>query len=85
DTIETGLIGAANGAEWPYYVGIHKNFFAEASINLDVVYVPTASGLVQQVAAGSSAISARWSNSLAICRSARPTSRTPSRRGTTAW
>jgi len=53
DTIEIGLIGAANAVEWPFYIGVHKNFFADAGINLDVIYVPTAAGLVQQLAAGS--------------------------------
>jgi ABC-type nitrate/sulfonate/bicarbonate transport system substrate-binding protein len=53
DTIEMGLIGAANAVEWPFYIGIHKGFFADAGVKLDVIYVPTASGLVQQLAAGS--------------------------------
>jgi NitT/TauT family transport system substrate-binding protein len=53
ETIETGLIGAANAVEWPFYIGVHKGFFAEAGVTLDVIYVPTASGLVQQLAAGS--------------------------------
>ncbi|HUB96807.1 MAG TPA: ABC transporter substrate-binding protein [Stellaceae bacterium] len=52
-TIETGLIGAANSVEWPIYIGIHKGFFADAGVTLDVIYVPTAPGLVQQLAAGS--------------------------------
>ncbi len=53
ETIETGLIGAANAVEWPFYIGIRKGFFADAGIALDVIYVPTAPGLVQQLAAGS--------------------------------
>jgi NitT/TauT family transport system substrate-binding protein len=53
DTIETGMIGSPNAVAWPWYIGIHKGFFSEAGINLDVVYVPTASGLVQQLAANS--------------------------------
>jgi ABC-type nitrate/sulfonate/bicarbonate transport system substrate-binding protein len=53
ETIETGLIGAANSVEWPFYIGIHKGFFAAAGVTLDVIYVPTASGLVQQLAAHS--------------------------------
>ncbi len=53
DTIETGLIGSANSVEWQYYIGIHKGFFADAGVTLDVIYVPTAAGLVQQLAAGS--------------------------------
>jgi NitT/TauT family transport system substrate-binding protein len=52
-TIEMGLIGRANSAEWPVYIGIAKGFFADAGVKLDVIYVPTASGLVQQLAANS--------------------------------
>jgi NitT/TauT family transport system substrate-binding protein len=53
ETIQTGMIGAANAVGWPWYIGIHKGFFADQGIDLDVVYVPTASGLVQQLSAGS--------------------------------
>ena len=53
ETIATGMIGAANAVGWPWYIGIAKGFFADAGINLDIVYVPTASGLVQQLSAGS--------------------------------
>jgi NitT/TauT family transport system substrate-binding protein len=53
ETIITGMIGAANAVGWPWYIGIQKGFFADAGITLDVIYVPTASGLVQQLSAGS--------------------------------
>jgi len=53
ETISTGMIGAANAVGWPWYIGIQKGFFADAGINLDIIYVPTASGLVQQLSAGS--------------------------------
>jgi NitT/TauT family transport system substrate-binding protein len=53
ETISTGMIGAANAVGWPWYIGIAKGFFADAGINLDIIYVPTASGLVQQLSAGS--------------------------------
>jgi NitT/TauT family transport system substrate-binding protein len=53
ETIETGMIGAANSAGWPWYIGIDKGYFAEDGIALDIIYVSTASGLVQQLAAGS--------------------------------
>ncbi len=53
DTIEFGLLGAPNAVEWPVYVGIHKNFFADAGVKLDVIYASTPSGLVQQLASGS--------------------------------
>ena len=53
ETITTGMIGAANAVGWPWYIGIAKGFFTEAGITLDIIYVPTASGLVQQLSAGS--------------------------------
>lgn len=52
-TIQTGLIGSPQAGGWPYYIAIDKGFFADAGVSLDIVYVPTASGLVQQLAAGS--------------------------------
>ena len=51
--IQTGLIGSPQAGGWPYYIGIEKGFFAQAGVSLDIIYVPTASGLVQQLAAGS--------------------------------
>ncbi|HEY3916467.1 MAG TPA: ABC transporter substrate-binding protein [Stellaceae bacterium] len=53
DTIETGLLGAANAVEWPYYIGVHQGFFDQAGVKLDIIYVPTPAGLVQQLVAGS--------------------------------
>ena len=53
ETISTGMIGAANAVGWPWYIGIQKGFFSDAGITLDIIYVPTASGLVQQLSAGS--------------------------------
>ena len=53
ETIQTGVIGAPNAVGWPWYIGIQKGFFAGAGLNLDLIYVPTASGLVQQLSAGS--------------------------------
>jgi ABC-type nitrate/sulfonate/bicarbonate transport system substrate-binding protein len=40
ETIQTGMIGAANAAGWPWYIGIAKGWFADAGITLDIVYVP---------------------------------------------
>ena len=53
ETIQTGLIGSPQAGGWPYYIAIQKGFFTDAGVSLDIVYVPTASGLVQQLAAGS--------------------------------
>ncbi len=53
ETIVTGLIGSPNSGAWPYYIGIDKGYFAAAGITLDLVYVPTAPGLIQELAGGS--------------------------------
>ena len=53
ETIVAGMIGAPNAPSWPWYIGIEKGFLAEAGITLDLIYVPTAAGLVQQLSAGS--------------------------------
>jgi ABC-type nitrate/sulfonate/bicarbonate transport system substrate-binding protein len=53
DTIVTGLIGSANSGGWIFYIGMNKGYFADAGIAIDIVYVPTAPGLVQELAAGS--------------------------------
>jgi NitT/TauT family transport system substrate-binding protein len=53
DTVEMGLVGSPNSAEWEMYVGVHQGFFADAGIKLDIIYVPTASGVMQQLSSGS--------------------------------
>jgi hypothetical protein len=53
ETISAGMIGAPNAPSWPWYIAIEKGLLAQAGITLDIIYVPTASGLVQQLAAGS--------------------------------
>ncbi len=53
DTVVTGLIGSPSSGSWPYHIGIKKGFFADNGIKLDLVYVPTAPGLVQELSAGS--------------------------------
>jgi NitT/TauT family transport system substrate-binding protein len=53
DTIQMGLLGAANAVEWPYYIGVHEKFFADAGVDLQVIYVPSPSSLVQQLSSGS--------------------------------
>jgi NitT/TauT family transport system substrate-binding protein len=52
ETIQTGMIGAPNAVGWLWYIGIEKGLFAAEGINLDLIYVPTATGLLQQLAAG---------------------------------
>jgi len=53
ETIETGMIGSPNAPGWPWYIAEQKGYLDAAGIKLDVSYASTASGLVQQLAAGS--------------------------------
>ncbi len=53
ETIETGMIGSPNAPGWPWYVAASKGYFDAAGIKLDISYAPTASGLVQELTAGS--------------------------------
>lgn len=53
DTVEIGLVGSPNAAEWEMYVGVHQGFFTSAGIKLDIIYIPTASGVMQQLSSGS--------------------------------
>ena len=53
DKFEVGLLGSANSAEWPWYIAEDKGFLAQAGLAPEFIYVPTPSGLMQQLAAGS--------------------------------
>jgi len=53
ETVVTGVLGSYTSGVWPFLIGIKKGFFAKRSITPDVVFAPTAPGLVQQLAAGS--------------------------------
>jgi NitT/TauT family transport system substrate-binding protein len=53
DTIVTGMLGSPSSGGWPYYIALKKGMFEAAGIKLDIIYVPTAPGLVQQLSAGS--------------------------------
>lgn len=58
DAVVTGVLGSYTSGVWPFLIGMKKGFFARHDIKLDVVFVPTAPGLVQQLAAGSLDIAA---------------------------
>lgn len=53
ETVETGLIGSANSGAWPFLIGVDQAMFEKAGIKVDLIYGPTAPGLMQQLAAGS--------------------------------
>jgi ABC-type nitrate/sulfonate/bicarbonate transport system substrate-binding protein len=53
DKFEAGLLGSPNSAGWMWYIAEARGFFTAANLAPDVIYVPTPSGLMQQLAAGS--------------------------------
>jgi NitT/TauT family transport system substrate-binding protein len=53
EKFEAGLLGSPNSAGWIWYIAQAEGFFAKANLEPDIIYVPTPSGLVQQLAAGS--------------------------------
>lgn len=53
ETIVTGMLGSPSSGGWPYYIALKKGFFEADGIKLDIIYAPTAPGLVQQLSAGS--------------------------------
>src|SRR3954452_16201061 len=53
DPVITGVLGSYTSGVWPFLIGMKKGLFARHDIRPDVVFVPTAPGLVQQLAAGS--------------------------------
>ena len=53
ETVVTGVLGSYTSGVWPFLIGMKKGMFARHGIKPDVVFVPTAPGLVQQLAAGS--------------------------------
>lgn len=53
DRITAGAVGSPTGTMWPYFIAMDKGFLTEAGVELDLVYAPTAPGILQQLAAGS--------------------------------
>jgi NitT/TauT family transport system substrate-binding protein len=53
ERVVTGVLGSYTSGVWPVLIGTKKGFFAKRGIELDVVFAPSAPGLVQQLAAGS--------------------------------
>ncbi|HLI19938.1 MAG TPA: ABC transporter substrate-binding protein [Stellaceae bacterium] len=53
DKIEAGAVGGPTATMWLYYVGFDEGFFAKHGIDLDIIFAPTAPGILQQLTAGS--------------------------------
>jgi NitT/TauT family transport system substrate-binding protein len=53
EKVVTGVLGSYTSGTWPILIGMKKGFFAKRGIALDIVFGPSAPGLVQQLSAGS--------------------------------
>lgn len=53
EKIEAGAVGGPTATMWLFYVGFDEGFFEKHDIDLDIVFAPSASGILQQLAAGS--------------------------------
>lgn len=51
--VVTGVIGTYAAGVWPLVIGMKKGLFAKRELTMDVIFVPSASGLIQQLTAGS--------------------------------
>ena len=53
DKITAGAVGGPTGTMWLFYVGFDEGFFAKHGVSLDLIFAPTAPGILQQLTAGS--------------------------------
>ena len=51
--VVTGVLGSWTSGLWPFLIAQKKGFFSRHNIKHDIVFAPTAPGLVQQLTAGS--------------------------------
>ncbi len=51
--VVTGVLGSWTSGLWPFLIARKKGLFSRHNIRHDIVFVPTAPGLVQQLTAGS--------------------------------
>ena len=53
EKIEAGAVGGPTATMWLFYVGFDEGFFKKHDIDLDIIFAPTAPGILQQLTAGS--------------------------------
>ena len=53
ETIEAGAVGGPTATMWLFYVGFDQGFFKKHNIDLDIIFAPSAPGILQQLTAGS--------------------------------
>jgi ABC-type nitrate/sulfonate/bicarbonate transport system substrate-binding protein len=53
EKIEAGAVGGPTATMWLFYVGFDEGFFKKHDVDLDIIFAPTAPGILQQLTAGS--------------------------------
>ena len=53
EKIEAGAVGGPTATMWLFYVGFDEGFFKKHNVDLDIIFAPTAPGILQQLTAGS--------------------------------
>lgn len=53
EKIQAGAVGGPTATMWLFYVGFDEGFFKKHNVDLDIIFAPTAPGILQQLTAGS--------------------------------
>jgi ABC-type nitrate/sulfonate/bicarbonate transport system substrate-binding protein len=53
EKIQAGAVGGPTATMWLFYVGFDQGFFKKHDVDLDIIFAPTAPGILQQLTAGS--------------------------------
>ena len=53
EKIEAGAVGGPTATMWLFYVGFDEGFFKKHDVDLDIIFAPSAPGILQQLTAGS--------------------------------
>jgi NitT/TauT family transport system substrate-binding protein len=53
EKIEAGAVGGPTATMWLFYVGFDQGFFQKHNVDLDIIFAPSAAGILQQLTAGS--------------------------------
>jgi NitT/TauT family transport system substrate-binding protein len=53
EKITAGAVGGPTATMWLFYVGFDQGFFKKHDVDLDIIFAPTAPGILQQLTAGS--------------------------------
>lgn len=53
EKVVIGVVGSANPLYWPLYIGLEKGYFTAENLAIDLTYVQSSAGVIQQLAAHS--------------------------------